>query len=108
MNGWRLTPGLAGLLLAAVVGAAPAPEPPIGLAVRVATVPVLDGNVLEDPAWRDAPVLTGFRQTKPDEGQPATERTEVRIVYDDQAIYVGAVCFDRTPQVFRDCVSQLL
>jgi hypothetical protein len=42
-------------------------------------------------------VLTGFRQTQPDEGQPASERTEVRVVYDDEAIYIGAVCFDRTP-----------
>ena len=74
-----------------------APEPPVGLAVRVAVSPVLDGDVLDDPAWTDASVLTGFRQTTPDEGQPASERTEVRIVYDDEAIYIGVVCFDRTP-----------
>jgi hypothetical protein len=79
------------------VGAAEVPVPPIGQAVRVAAAPVLDGNVLEDPTWTDAPVLTGFRQTKPNEGQPASERTEVRIVYDDEAVYIGAVCFDRLP-----------
>jgi hypothetical protein len=73
------------------------PEPPVGLAVRVTAPPALDGSVLDDPAWTDAPVLTGFRQTAPDEGQPASERTEVRVVFDDEAIYIGAVCFDRTP-----------
>ena len=84
-------------MLAAGPGAAATPEPPVGLAVRVAASPVLDGDVLDDPAWTDASVLTDFRQTTPDEGQPASERTEVRIVYDDEAIYIGAVCFDRTP-----------
>ena len=66
-------------------------------AVRVETPPLLDGNVLDDPAWAGAPPATGFRQTAPDEGQPASERTEVRVVFTDDTVYVGVVCYDRDP-----------
>ena len=41
--------------------------------------------------------VADFVQTEPVEGQPATERTEVRILYDDKAIYVGVICFDSEP-----------
>ena len=66
-------------------------------AVRADAAPLLDGNVLDDPAWDGAPPATGFRQTAPDEGQPASERTEVRVVFTDDTIYVGVVCYDRDP-----------
>ena len=66
-------------------------------AVRVEAPPLLDGNVLGDPAWDAAPPATGFRQTAPDEGQPASERTEVRVVFTDDTIYFGVVCYDRDP-----------
>ena len=69
-------------------------------AVAVAVIgagPVLDGDVLGDPAWIDVPVATGFIQTQPDEGRPATERTEVRVLFDDDTIYFGFVCYDRDP-----------
>ena len=59
--------------------------------------PLLDGNVLGDPVWADVPAATGFVQTQPDEGQPATERTEVRVLFDDDTIYFGIVCYDRDP-----------
>ena len=41
--------------------------------------------------------MTGFVQTEPDEGEPATERTEVRILYDDKYIYIGVMCYDSDP-----------
>ena len=66
-------------------------------AVRVEAAPLLDGNVLDDPAWDAAPPATGFRQTAPDEGQPASERTEVRVVFTEDTIYFGVVCYDRDP-----------
>ena len=66
-------------------------------AIRAEAPPLLDGNVLDDPAWAGAPVATGFRQTAPDEGQPASERTEVRVVFTDDTVYVGVVCYDRDP-----------
>ena len=43
--------------------------------------PVVDGNVLDDKAWATAKVISGFWQTTPDEGQPASENTEVRVLY---------------------------
>jgi hypothetical protein len=58
---------------------------------------VLDGRVLDDPAWQGVPTLVEFWQTAPDAGQPSSERTEVRIVYTESAIYVGVVLLDRDP-----------
>ena len=65
--------------------------------VRVEQEPDMDGNVLDDPAWAAATPSTGFRQTAPDEGLPATQRTEVRIVFTDDTIYFGVVCYDDDP-----------
>jgi hypothetical protein len=65
-------------------------------ASRTMRPPVIDGR-LNDEAWSQAEVLSEFTQQDPDEGQPATERTEVRILYDDTAIYVAAHLFDREP-----------
>ncbi len=56
----------------------------------------LDGDVSE-PAWQLAERHTGFTQSEPVEGEPASERTEVRIVYDQRALYVAAICYDREP-----------
>ncbi|MDP6581599.1 MAG: DUF5916 domain-containing protein [Vicinamibacterales bacterium] len=66
-------------------------------AVRVERPPLVDGDVLDDPAWVGVVPATGFLQTAPDEGQPASERTEVRIVFTDETIYFGIVCYDRDP-----------
>ena len=65
-------------------------------AVRVASPPSIDGRLTEDE-WARAEVADQFTQRDPDEGQPATERTEIRVLYDDDAIYVGARLFDREP-----------
>jgi hypothetical protein len=66
-------------------------------AVRVEAAPALDGDVLTDPAWTTAEPLADFWQTTPVEGQPASERTEVRIVYTRDTLYFGVVCFDSDP-----------
>ena len=63
----------------------------------VESAPLMDGDVLGDPAWADVVSATGFRQTAPDEGQPASERTEVRVVFTADTIYFGIVCYDRDP-----------
>lgn len=67
------------------------------LAEQVDVPPQIDGEVLGDPAWADIAPATGFVQTAPDEGQPASERTEVRVVFTDDTIYFGIVCYDREP-----------
>lgn len=75
----------------------PRPEPPVAQAVEASEPPTIDGDVLNDPAWRAAPPITGFRQTTPDEGRPATEETEVRVLYTEGTLYIGVVCYDREP-----------
>ena len=78
---------------AAPIAPSAAAERLTATAVRVETPPAIDG-VLDDDAWRNAPIHNGFLQADPQEGQPATEATEVRLVYDDQALYVGVVLHD--------------
>jgi hypothetical protein len=63
-------------------------------ASRTTTPPIIDGQ-LNDESWSEAQVLSDFTQIDPDEGQPATERTEVRVLFDDRALYVGVRLFDR-------------
>jgi hypothetical protein len=74
---------------------------------RVGSI-TLDG-VLDDSAWAAATPITEFTQVDPDEGRPGSERTEFRILYDDDALYVGARLYDsqgaagvRTRLVRRD------
>jgi len=71
--------------------------PPTATAVRAATPPHIDGN-LDDPAWATAPVSTGFRRDVPSDGKPATETSEIRVVYDNHALYIGARLFNRDPK----------
>lgn len=56
----------------------------------------VDG-VLDEGAWRAAAPATDFLQRDPDNGAPATERTEVRILYDDRRLVIGVECFDSEP-----------
>src|SRR5512134_2810375 len=65
-------------------------------AVRLAGLLTLDGR-LDDPAWSGASPATRFTQRVPREGDPASERTEVRLLYDDGALYVGARLYDSAP-----------
>ena len=71
---------------------------PRAQAHRVTEGPVVDGDVLGDPAYADTAAASGFRQNRPDEGRRSSERTEVRIVYTDDAIYFGVVCYVRDPR----------
>jgi hypothetical protein len=62
-------------------------------ASRTAKPPAIDGQ-LNDEAWSQVEAISGFTQQDPNEGQPATEQTEIRIVYDDRALYVAVRLFD--------------
>jgi hypothetical protein len=66
-------------------------------AVRTETPPVVDG-VLNDPVWNAARPATGFTQHDPVDGDSASERTEVRILFDGEALYFGVMCFDSRPE----------
>ncbi len=65
-------------------------------AVRVDEAPTLDG-VLDEAIWRQASVIDEFVQQEPEEGAPATERTEVLIMYDAENLYLGVRAFDSAP-----------
>ncbi len=65
-------------------------------AIRAAEPPQIDGR-LDEPAWSGAPVARDFVQFQPDPGEPASERTEVRVLYTDDAVYIGARMYDRDP-----------
>ena len=72
-------------------------------AVRATQAPVIDGD-LSDAVWQTAPEITGFTQRDPNEGQPATQKTIVRVVYTDEAIYFAAFMEDEekvTPLLAR-------
>ncbi|MEX1128960.1 MAG: DUF5916 domain-containing protein [Vicinamibacterales bacterium] len=84
-------PGAAHAQTAAVPGA------PVAAAVKVTASPVLDGDILNEELWRRAPAAGGFVQKNPTEGAPASQRTEVRILYTSTALYVGIICFDDDP-----------
>jgi hypothetical protein len=58
------------------------------------TVPVVVDGRLDEAVWQSATPATDFVQQDPSEGQPATQRTEVRLAYDGDALYVGARMFD--------------
>ena len=67
-------------------------------AIKTSSNPILDGDVLNDPAWSEVPEVNNFVQKTPDEGQPVSEKTVVKIMYSDIAFYVAVVCYDANPE----------
>lgn len=59
--------------------------------------PTLDGVVIEDPLWQGLSPASDFLQVRPNEGQPASARTEVRVAYSADTLYVAVICFDDDP-----------
>ncbi|GAA4375649.1 DUF5916 domain-containing protein [Hymenobacter koreensis] len=74
-------------------------------AVRVSGSIKLDG-VLDEAAWQQAGVATDFIQNRPNPGPPEQHKTEVRILYDDAALYIGAVMHDVAPDSILRELSQ--
>ncbi|HET9947863.1 MAG TPA: DUF5916 domain-containing protein, partial [Longimicrobiales bacterium] len=62
-------------------------------AVRVEEAPRIDGR-LDEPLWEHAAVVDEFTQQEPSEGSPATERTEVRVLYDGGSLFLGVRAYD--------------
>jgi hypothetical protein len=67
---------------------------------RISDPIVMDG-LLNEESWMRAEVLEQFLQKDPEEGSPATELTEVRILYDARHIYFGITCLDSNPSGIR-------
>ena len=91
---------IAGWALAAWPLAAGAQQARIATAVPVTDAIRIDG-ALDEEAWQHAPVVDGFVQREPKEGDAATEATTVRIVYTPRSIYFGIVCRDTDPASIR-------
>lgn len=70
--------------------------------VATSAAPVLDGN-LDDACWQNVSVNADFVISTPSYGKPSTYKTEVKIIYDDNAIYIGAYCHDSEPKKFSGC-----
>jgi len=66
------------------------------IATRITQPPSIDG-ALDDASWQQATALEDFTQAEPFEGESATERTEVRLIFDDANLYIGVICYDSSP-----------
>ena len=77
-------------------GVAASREVPV-LQVQRSTSPIRIDGRLDEEAWTGAAAATDFVQGEPIEGAPAQHRTEVRVLYDEQALYVGARMYDDSP-----------
>ncbi|MCC7178473.1 MAG: hypothetical protein IT177_08790 [Acidobacteria bacterium] len=84
--------------LPAVSAAQSSRERPSIRAVATSEAPRIDG-VLDEAAWQAADVADTFVQQEPREGQPATDRTEVRVLYDQGHLYIGVRAFASEPVV---------
>jgi hypothetical protein len=76
---------------------APTTPPRPSLAAARVTGPIVVDGHLDEPDWQQAQAATEFTQRDPDEGKPASERTEARILLDEEAIYIGVRMFDSNP-----------
>ena len=97
-----MTPTVAALTLAVLADTTaatrpPPPERPHVQAIRLEGPLSVDG-VLSEPVWQAGEPFTAMTQRDPVEGAPASQRTEVRVAYDDYAVYVGARMYDSAPE----------
>jgi hypothetical protein len=76
------------------------PDAPTSQAIRLNGIITVDG-VLDEPEWQSVPPTAGMRQVMPDEGQPVSQRTEFRVMYDAEALYVGVLAWDDGPITTR-------
>ena len=67
-------------------------------AFELQSKPVLDGEVLGDPSWQGVKPASDFWQVRPNEGQPATQKTEVYIGFIGDFLYIGMVAYDDNPE----------
>lgn len=70
---------------------------PTTAAAPLSSPPVIDGQVLGDEAWSALTPATGFTQVRPNEGQPATQSTEVYVGYTADTLYIGVMAYDDNP-----------
>ena len=71
---------------------------PTARADALTTLPTIDGEVLEDEAWVAVSPTSGFTQTRPNEGQPASQKTEVFVGYSANTLYIAVMAYDDNPE----------
>jgi len=99
----KLVPAAPGALLLILLATMPAGAQmaaPVAQATRIDQAPQIDG-VLDEPLWARVPVISDFVQREPVDGAVPTERTEVRIAYDQEHLYFGFVLYDSQPELIR-------
>jgi hypothetical protein len=74
-------------------------------ATRATSPPKLDGN-LDDACWQNVPVADQFKIYQPDYGKDASQRTEVKLLYDNNAIYIGAYLYDTQPDKIKKQLTE--
>ena len=70
---------------------------PTTLAIPISEEPVIDGKVMEDALWQSIKPFGDLTQTQPNFGNPASEKTEIRIAYTTETFFVSVVCYDSRP-----------
>ena len=68
-------------------------QPKLIHAVKTSQAIKIDG-ILDDSAWKNAPMVSNLVQNQPSFGEPATSKSEIRILYDNDAVYVSAYLYD--------------
>ena len=96
----RIAPILFVLLVASARAASAAgADTPRELQARRASRPIVLDGALDERDWAEAPAATNFTQSDPHEGEPASERTDVRVLYDADRLYIGVFVHDDHPIV---------
>lgn len=72
-------------------------EQPMTKAISIEANPIIDGEVINDEVWQQIMPFGNLKQNQPNFGQPATEKTEIRIAYTSQTFYVSVICYDSQP-----------
>ncbi len=72
-------------------------QKPVVKASAIQEGPVIDGEVLNDHIWQQIAPFGDLSQNQPNFGQPATEKTEIRIAYTQETFYVSVICYDSQP-----------
>lgn len=71
-------------------------DTPTHVLLPTTVAPIIDGN-LHDVCWQSAPIVDEFTQVEPKQGAKPSERTEVRLLYNEDYLFIGVRCFDREP-----------
>ncbi|MGZ3898396.1 MAG: DUF5916 domain-containing protein [Flavisolibacter sp.] len=88
-----------------LLGLVAAGQPKTLNAVKTVQPLHIDG-ILDDNAWKSAPVASGFVQNFPTYGIEASQKTEVRILYDNTAVYIGAYLHDDPGQIRKQLTAR--